>query len=144
MTFRRFGAPLAAAGALAGLALLAGCQEAPPLPTPQAQSMQRMLADVQTLRAYVHNQASPAVAATAADELVSWADRIGMLFPPETAAQYVDMTPDIARLAPPVLRETATDLALAVHADSPAATAPRLARLEHDGCGVCHRNGWKE
>ena len=131
-------------GAALALLALASCQTAPPPATPQAQSMQYMLGDVQVLRAYVRNQASQDAAAAAAEDLVTWSHRLGALFPPETAAEYVDMTPDIARIAPPVMIDTATEVAIAVHAGNPTVTGPRLARLEHDGCGMCHRNGWKE
>ncbi len=112
-------------------------------PTPQAESMQRMLADVHTLRDYVKGTVARTAAEEAAANLVSWSDRITDLFPPETAAQYVDMTPDISRRAPPIMRETARAVAKAVSAGNRADAGTQLVRAERDGCGICHRRGYE-
>jgi hypothetical protein len=137
---------------LAGLGLLLtlyGCgTPAPPAiaptPTPQALSMQRMLADVQALRGYARGGTTQAAAETAATDLVSWSDQMAVLFPPETAAQYVDMTPDISRRAPPIIRETAGAVAKAVRAGRRAEAEAQLARTERDGCGICHQHGYQQ
>lgn len=109
--------------------------------TPQGQSMQRMLADVLVLRGYAQGAGTRPAAEAAANDLVSWSDQLSTLFP-ETAALYVDMTPDIARRAPPILRETATAVVAAVHAGNRREAGTQLARTERDGCGICHRSGY--
>lgn len=111
--------------------------------TPQAESMQRMLANVITLRGYATGAGSQEVAQVAATELVAWSGQMATLFPPETAAKYVDMTPDISRRAPPVMRATAEAVADAVRAGNRPAAGTQLARAERDGCGFCHRRGYE-
>jgi len=131
---------------MALLVALFGCGNPAPnagKPTPQAQSMQRMLADVLTLRGYAQGTGTQAAAAAAASDLVSWSDQVATLFPPETAAQYVDMTPDISRRAPPIMRETASAVAAAVRAGNRREAGTQLARTERDGCGICHRSGYQ-
>jgi cytochrome c556 len=135
---------------LVGAALLLalyGCGTPAPnagKPTSQAESMQSMLTDVHTLRDYAKGTGTRAEAEAAAANLVSWSDRMADLFPPETAAQYVDMTPDISRRAPPIMRETALAVAASVRAGNRADTGTRLARAERDGCGICHSHGYQQ
>ncbi len=133
------------AGAMLLLALSAcGGTEAPNAGklTPQGESMQRMVADVKILRDYAQGAGTQAAAETAATELVSWSDQLAALFPPETAALYVDMTPDISRRAPPVMHATAEAVAAAVRAGNRPDAGTQLARAERDGCGFCHRSGY--
>lgn len=131
---------------LALLLALYGCGNPAPnmgKPTPQAQSMQRMMADVLTLRGYAQGTSTQAAAETAAGDMVAWSDQVATLFPPETAAQYVDMTPDISRRAPPIMRETANSVLAAVRAGNRREAGTQLARTERDGCGLCHRSGYQ-
>src|SRR4051812_18320724 len=131
---------------LLGIALLsiAGCESRTSpnagKPTVQGESMQRMLADIETIRAYVRRSGSRAEAEAAAKELVSWSDRLSDLFPPDqVAAQYVDLTPAMAREAPRAMAAAATALQTAIRTGPLPAVAEQLERTEHDGCGACHR-----
>ena len=95
------------------LLLLAGCKPPEPQcgqPTMQGQSMQRMLATVNTIGAFSRGETSQAVAEQAATELVNWSGRMGELFPPNEAAQYVDLTPEMARSAPATMLRTSERL----------------------------------
>jgi hypothetical protein len=112
-------------------------------PTLQAQSMQQMFADVKVLREYVQGVGTQSSAEASAQELVSWSDRLEAIFPGETAAQYVDLTPDMSRRASPVMRETSGGVAAAVRMGNRQEAGAQLARLERDGCGICHQNGYK-
>jgi hypothetical protein len=131
--------------AMALLLALYGCGQPAPNAgqlTPQGRSMQMMLADVLALRGYSRGTSTQAVAESAANDLISWSDQVGALFPPETAGLYVDMTPDISRRAPPIMRETASAVASAVRAGNRREAGTQLARAERDGCGICHRSGY--
>src|SRR5262249_1802031 len=81
--------------------VLGGCA-APEAPisreTGQGESMQRMAADVNLIRAFVYG-GSRADARGAADDLVAWSKRIPELFPPGTSTEYVDMSPARVRNA---------------------------------------------
>ena len=74
---------------LALLALATGCgPQKPPnagQPTPQAESMARMLADVDRLRAYGRGDATQPEAEAASSELAAWSSRMAELFPPAGA-----------------------------------------------------------
>jgi hypothetical protein len=105
--------------------------------------MKRMLATVQTLRAYVRGQASQGDADQAATELVQWSNRMGELFPPEVSAQYADISPQMARQAPEAMSRTAGALLNVVQTGTRRAAGDQLARTERDGCGFCHRHGFE-
>jgi hypothetical protein len=128
----------------AAVLLLGDCTEVPPRsvvpkPTPQAQSMQRMMADINQMRAYVYGSGTRSEAESAASELVSWSGRMRALFPPgESSAEYVDMSPERARAAPAAMERTATQLLSAVRMDDRAIIGDRLATTERYGCGACH------
>jgi len=133
-----------------GIVLLAvtGCAPRTPpnagQPTIQGQSMQRMLANIETVRAYVRRNATKQEAERAADELISWSARMGELFPPAVAPQqYVDMTPEMARDAPRAMTSHATALSLAVRTAPIPAVSEQLERTERDGCGFCHRRPYR-
>ncbi|MND07741.1 hypothetical protein D3C83_299440 [compost metagenome] len=68
---------------------------------------------------------------------------MGVLFPPEAAALYVDMTPDIARGATTAMSATAEPLLEAVRSGSRPNAERQLARVEREGCGYCHRRGYQ-
>jgi hypothetical protein len=130
---------------LAALLLLAACAERAPhagQPTPQAQSMQRMLADVQMLRAFAHGQADHGAANAAVDDLLRQSDLITPLFPPETAAQYVDLTPETARGGTAAMRAVVEPLQVAVRGGDQTRAGMLLAQVERDGCGYCHQHGY--
>jgi hypothetical protein len=124
------------------LPFLANCESQTPhagQPTPQAQSMQRMRADVDTIHAFAQGSSAQSDAESAANDLVAWSGRIGELFPPSEAPhQYVDMTPEMAAGAPAALRGASEPLLAAVKTGDRQATGEQLARTEHDGCGYCH------
>lgn len=126
-----------------GIALLAlaGCNAPPPhagQQTMQGQSMARMLATVEALRAYARGEGGQPEAQNAAAELVAWSGRMGELFPPGEAARYVDMSPEMARAAPTAMLDTSRRLFDAVRTGNRQAAGSQLARTERDGCGACH------
>src|SRR5271165_4221004 len=129
------------------LALLAGCAEskAPPhtvAATPQAQAMQRMLADVDQLRAYASGSGDHAAASGAANDLLAWSGRISELFPPGQASRdYLDMSPQRVRAAPEAMMRNAQSLVDVVKSGDRAAAGEQLARMEKSGCGACHLPG---
>jgi hypothetical protein len=137
------------AGWAAGLALsvLAGDAGAGPpsnaiAPTPQAQAMQRMLADINTLRGYAYGGGDHAGALAAANDLLAWSQRMGELFPPGKASEdYVDMSPERAAAAPVAMTEAARALLAAVGKDDRTAVGAELAGTEKSGCGACHLPG---
>lgn len=128
------------------LLLLAGCKPPEPhagQPTMQGQSMQRMLATVNTIGAFSRGETSQAVAEQAATELVTWSGRMGELFPPNEAAQYVDLTPEMARNAPATMLRTSERLLQVVRTGDRQAAGQQLAATERDGCGSCHRRPYR-
>lgn len=124
------------------LLMLAGCSPSAPhagQPTVQGQSMERMRATVDAIRAFARGDTSQAQAEQAATELVSWSGRMGELFPPSEAAQYVGLTPEVARSAPATMLRTSEALLNAVRTGNRQVTGEQLALTEHNGCGACHR-----
>jgi hypothetical protein len=124
--------------------LLVGCATTgvPPQPTPQAQAMQHMLADINQVRSYVYGGASQADAAQAADELLAWSRRLAELFPPgQASTNYVDMSPERASGAPAAMIHNADLLLAAVRSGNRATSGDQLARTEREGCGFCHLSG---
>jgi hypothetical protein len=123
------------------LPLLANCGGSAPhagQPTPQAESMQRMRADIELVRAYVNGSASQSDGESAASDLVAWSGKMGQLFPASEAQKYVDLTPAMAAGAPAAMTGATEALLAAVKsADRPAA-GQQLAHTEHNGCGFCH------
>ena len=133
---------------LFGVVALVGCDSrtasAPPQPTPQGQSMQRMLTDIATLRNYVARTAPKPEAEAAASDLATWTTRLADLFPPERVPSlYADMTADMARQAPQALSQQVAALRLALSARDQSGVAPALDRVERDGCGFCHRRPYR-
>jgi hypothetical protein len=118
---------------------------APPVgsPTPQSESMQRMLVNVDTIRAFVAGRIEQRQAEDAALELVSWSAQMGELFPPGTASQYVDMTEAAARGARDAMLSRATRLAEIVRTGNRPDTGEQLAETEKGGCGYCHRRAYR-
>jgi hypothetical protein len=113
-------------------------------PTVQGQSMQRMLADVNELRAYVYGTGSQADARQAAADLLAWSKRMGELFPPGVAStDYVDMSAARAAGAPGAMTATADRLLAVVQSGTRAQIGDQLARTERDGCGFCHLSNTK-
>ena len=111
-------------------------------PTVQAQSMQRMLADVDQIRAYVYGGGALPDADAAALELVSWSRRMAELFPPGQASNdYVDMSPARVAGAPTAMSQAADLLLTAVRSGGRPAIGDQLAQAERDGCGFCHLSG---
>lgn len=131
--------------ACAALPLLASCNPAPPhagQPTQQGQSMQRMLADVQVIRAYVYGSGAQSDAESAANDLTAWAQRLPELFPPGKASrEYVDMSPARATAAPATLSRTSQQLLLATRTGDRQSIGDQLGRTEREGCGACHLSG---
>lgn len=131
---------------LATLLVLANCGETEspsqaPQPTPQAQAMRHMLADVDRIRAFLYGSGNQAGAASAASDLVAWARQMPTLFPPELASrQYVDMSPERAKAATAAINREAGLLLAAVQTGDHAAIGDRLAETERNGCGACHLN----
>ena len=127
--------------------LAAGCAESrqdPNIgaPTPQAQAMRRMLADVNELRGWVYGSGDQATASRAANDLLVWSARMPELFPPAQASRdYLDMSPARAAAAPAAMTEAARSLAAAVDASDRPAAGVELARTEKSGCGSCHAVG---
>jgi hypothetical protein len=110
--------------------------------TPQVQAMQRMLADIDQLRAYAYGSGDQAGAAAAAHDLLSWSERLPDLFPPGQASKdYLDMSPERARAAPEAMRRNAQSLVDVMSSGNRAAVGDKLARMEKSGCGACHRVG---
>jgi hypothetical protein len=104
--------------------------------------MERMLADVNQLRSYVYGSGSRADADRAAEELVSWSQRMSELFPPGTASvDYVDMSPERARGAAEAMVRTSERLLAAVRSANRPAIGDQLAQTEREGCGACHLSG---
>ncbi len=111
-------------------------------PTVQAQSMQLMLADVNQIRGYVYGNGTQSEAENAANDLVSWSNRMAELFPPgQASVDYVDMSSERARNAPAAMSKTAGSLLSAVRTGNRAAIGDRLAQTDRDGCGFCHLSG---
>lgn len=109
-------------------------------PTEQGVSMQQKLVDVQTVRNYVYSTATRQEAATAADDLVGWSERMKTLFPPgQVSKLYADMTPAMAQEAPVVMARLTTALRATIQTGTPQQVGAALSRLEQDGCGYCHR-----
>ena len=107
--------------------------------TPQAQSMESMLSDVDQVRAFVYGSGTRSQADQAAADLLSWSQRMAELFPPgQASVDYVDMSSERARAAPPAMTRTAEVLLSAVRIADRATIGDRLARLEREGCGACH------
>jgi Cytochrome C' len=131
----------------AALPLLAACTEtnAPHAgqPTPQAQSMQLMLAAVEQIRAYVYGgDITRGDAEKAATDLVSWSGRMAELFPPgQASTDYVDMEPARVSGAPEAMTRAAQQLLATVRTGNRAAVGDQLTRTERDGCGFCHLSG---
>ena len=125
--------------ALAVPLLLGGCAapEATPRATAQGESMQRMAADVNLIRAFVYG-GSRADARGAATDLVAWSKRIPELFPPGASNEYVDMSPTRVRNANVAMVREAEKLLLAVRTASIPAVGDQLVAAEHNGCGACH------
>jgi hypothetical protein len=108
--------------------------------TVQGESMDRMRAAVETIRAYAKGADSQTSARQAAMELSAWSDRMADLFPPDTAPkQYVDMTAEMARAAPSAMRREAAGLLAAIDSGKTQPTAVALASMEKNGCGACHQ-----
>ena len=129
------------AALLAPMLALSGCNAPPPHAgqrTVQGQSMTRMLATVEALRAYARGEGGRPEAEQAAAELVAWSGRMGELFPPAEAARYVDMSPEMARGAPAAMQDTSRRLLDATRTGSRQAVGGQLARTEREGCGACH------
>ncbi len=130
---------------LCAMLALGACSERAPhagQPTPQAQSMQRMLGDVQVLRAFARGQADHAAADAAVSDLLLQSDQITPLFPPETATQYVDLTPETARGGTAAMRAVVVPLQSAVRAGDRTQAGLLLVSVERDGCGYCHQHGY--
>jgi hypothetical protein len=129
---------------LGGIPFFAGCAApgsapGPGQPTVQGESMQRMLAEVDQVRAFVYGGGSRADAETAAGELVSWSKRMTDLFPPgQASTDYVDMTPARVRYAPIAMQREAEKLLAAVRTGKQSAVGDQLASTERNGCGACH------
>ena len=110
-------------------------------PTAQAQAMQQMLAAVNTIRAYTYGSGDKASAQAAADDLVGWSGQMAALFPPgQSSVDYVDMSPERASGAPAAMMRTASALQEAVARSDRGVVGQRLAAVEKDGCGFCHRS----
>jgi len=127
--------------------LFAGCSRTPPphagKPTPQAEMMRQMLADVKTLRSYGKGVADQGQAETAASDLVRLSNRLETLFPPEIAHQYVELTPDMIRGGITAMRDLTEPLLGSVRAQDREGAALALSRTERDGCGFCHLHGYE-
>jgi hypothetical protein len=104
--------------------------------------MQLMLADIEQIRSFVYGSSTQADANKAAIDLVSWSQRMAVLFPPgQTSQDYVDMSPERVRGAPAAMARTADLLLTAVRTGQRPAVGDQLAQTERDGCGVCHLSG---
>jgi hypothetical protein len=129
----------------AGLLILGGCAESAShtiQPTPQAQAMRQMLADIDEIRAFVYGGGSQRETEAAAADLQSWSKRIGELFPPgQASTQYVDMSPERVRRAPAAMAKAADTLSSVVQTGERTAIGEQLAETERTGCGVCHLSG---
>lgn len=129
------------------LPLLAACTDvgAPSRagePTAQGRLMQRMLTDINQIRAFVYGGGGRASAENAAGDLVSRSQEMAALFPPgQASADYVDMSPERVRAAPGAMNRTAESLLAAVRSGDRTTVGHRLAQAERDGCGVCHLSG---
>jgi hypothetical protein len=128
------------------LLLLGGCLANPTphaiQPTPQADAMQRMLANVLEIRSYVYGRGTRDEAIRSATELLDQSQRIAALFPPgQTSTEYVDMSPSRVRGASEAMQRTAQMLLTIVRSGNPAAIGNQLEITEREGCGSCHL-GW--
>jgi hypothetical protein len=130
------------------LLCLSNCTEMEPSPakpgppTPQAQAMQHMLADINEIRGYVYGSGTREEATTAATDLVTWSNRMSVLFPPGTAStEYVDMSPARVSGAPAAMGQSSELLLAAVQRDGRVAVRDQLVKTERDGCGFCHLSG---
>jgi hypothetical protein len=104
--------------------------------------MQLMLADIDQLRGFVYGNGTQAEAENAANDLVSWSNRMGELFPPgQASVDYVDMSSERARNAPAAMSRTAGSLLRTVRTGNRSAIGDQLALTERDGCGYCHLSG---
>jgi hypothetical protein len=104
--------------------------------------MQLMLADINQIRSYVYGDGTRSDAESAANDLVSWSNRMAELFPPgQASVDYVDMSSERARNAPAAMSKAAGSLLSAVRTGNRAAIGDQLARTERDGCGFCHLSG---
>ncbi len=112
-------------------------------PTPQGQSMQLMLADVDQIRSFLYGgNATQADAEKAATDLLSWSHRMAELFPAgQASTDYVDMDPARVSGAPEAMTRTAEQLLAAVRTGQRPAIGDRLAQTERIGCGFCHLSG---
>lgn len=132
---------------LSGVALLAlaTCNQPPPnagRPTEQGQSMARMLANVDTIRAYTTGSANQSDAEAAATELVAWSGRLPELFPPAVTKSYVDLTPAMVQSGSQTIRRWGEQLQATIASGNQAAAHQALAALDVDGCGTCHRHSY--
>lgn len=136
------GSTLKALGMTLGLCAMGACAEndlrrvGPP--TPQAQSMDRAMADVNRIRAYVNGGGRREDTVAAAADLQAWAGALPAVFPRATAAQYVDLTTQQAGRASQAMTETAHDLSIAAASADRTAVAAALDKVERQGCGACH------
>ena len=133
-------AALAACGDMAAQRPSAGG----PAVTPQAESMKRMVADVTVVRSFAGagggDAADRAQAEAAAADLLDWSGRMAELFPPAVAPSlYPDLTEQMVRNAPAAMRRTAEALLSTTRGGDRSAVADRLASVEREGCGACHR-----
>jgi hypothetical protein len=125
------------------LLLLSGCTENPTphaiQPTPQADAMQRMLANVLGIRSYVYGSGTRDEAIRSATELLDQSQRIAVLFPPgQASTEYVDMSPARVRGAAEAMPRTAQMLLTIVRSGNRAAIGNQLEITEREGCGSCH------
>jgi hypothetical protein len=133
--------------ASAMLPFLGGCDSMRPpsrvgQPTVQGESMRHMLADVDQIRAFVYGGSNQGEADKAANDLVSWSNRMAELFPPgPSATDYVDMSSERARNAPAAMSRAAASLLEAVRTGNRVAIGDQLSQTERDGCGFCHLSG---
>ena len=107
-------------------------------PTPQAHSMDRALADVNRIRAYVYGGGGREDAAAAATDLEAWAQDLPTVFTPGTPAQYVDLSTQQAAHASQSMAQTAHALSVAAASGDRAAVGEALGHVERQGCGACH------
>jgi hypothetical protein len=111
-------------------------------PTVQGQSMALMLADIDQIRGFVYGNGTQSEAENAANNLVSWSNRMAELFPPgQASVDYVDMSSERARKAPDAMSRTAGALLRVVRTGNRSAIGDQLAVTERDGCGFCHLSG---
>ncbi len=108
-------------------------------PTDQAAAMQRMLANVLQIRSYVYGSGTRDEAIGSATELLTWSQRIAVLFPPgQASTEYVDMSPGRVRGASAAMQRTSQELLTIVRSGDRAAIGKQLEITEQEGCGFCH------